>query len=119
MASPDQTAARVIALLDADGIGFLQLGFRPEGYRIGDQYETPCVATGLTISRDHLVDAHAHAGALRATAFFDQAMVPAGYRDRASSTGVVEIAIEIPLDDSVELTVAEPDGRWRTATPRA
>ena len=97
MTDAAELADTILSALQRGERGFLILPLNGEAYRIGDEYEIPCVASGLTVSPEHLVDAERHGDALRATAYFAPELVAARYRDRVTDNGVVAVPIEVPL----------------------
>ncbi|MGB7589576.1 MAG: hypothetical protein WBM00_12820 [Solirubrobacterales bacterium] len=93
----DEVAAWIDEIIAADDVGMLLL-FR---YKIGDDYETECDVSGLTVSREHLTQLRREGDTMRATAFFPPELVPEKYRDRVSATGVVPIGVEIQLGEVI------------------
>jgi hypothetical protein len=71
------------------------------GFSVGDDYEASCIASGVTISPDHVLGFRREGEVMRGTAFLPPEQVPAEYRDRVSPDGVVPIGIEIQLGDVV------------------
>lgn len=94
-------AEQIVAIAATpDQVAFL----RVNRYFIGDQAEAMCVATGLTVSAEHLtgaqvVDDSAYGVCVQAKTYFPAAMVPVDYRDQVNERGVVEITITVPMAD--------------------
>jgi len=95
----DDAARQIEEILANDEAAMVIL----HGFSIGDDYEFHCVASGLTISPDHVLGFRREGNAMRGTAFLPPKMVPEEYRDRVSPDGLVPIGIEIQLGDVVAI----------------
>ena len=100
----DEAAEQLLGVVASGRIAFAQVF----SYRIGDNYEHECIASGLTVSREHTLGLHRHGDAMRCVTHFPPEMVPAGYHDRVTDTGVVPIGLEFRLADVVSITERDP-----------